>query len=1125
MHFSDIRRHLTGLLKMLGAATLYISLYIICRNYFSFEGGACLFFVASGQALATLIIGGRVYAWSILLGALLANLLTGDVVWVAASKGAGSTLGALLGAVLLTRGGGFCPSLQSLRDYLRLIVCGGFGAGVSALAGATAMLGSGVLTAETYSRNLANWWMGDALGVVVTAPLMLLWWNRRKTLSSLRKIVDLRRAAETILTIGLTFLAGQVIFLGWFYPSQSYVAKGYVMLIFITWIAVRLETQWLAAALAMVAIQATLGTLLGSGYFADDLLESNLTNCWLYVMTLSISGMVMGTYIAEYKRTIVALDDEDRHLRALFDATPDAILVSDGAGIITRANQQAGNLLGYAIEELIGRSIEILIPDSSRAVHPRLRGQYTAAPFVRQMGEGRAVRARRKDGTEIDVEISLSPIRTGQGLHFASAMRDVTKRKQEEAALQASESRFRRMANSSPMMIWITDAEGVPSFVNQSWIDFTGIDQALAMTSEGWLGTVHPDDRETSFVAYYRNECSRDYITTEYRLRRADGEWRHVLDKGTPLFDDDGAFSGYIGSAIDITERKQAEAKLRVAAIAFESQEAMVITDAETVILQINQAFTQITGYTALEVVGRRMDVLKSGHHDQAFYEAMWECIGRTETWQGEIWDKRKNGEIYPTWLTITAVKDDHGAIVNYVGTHIDITARKLAENEIRHLAFYDSLTHLPNRRLLLDRLKQALASSARSHQRGALLFIDLDNFKLLNDTLGHDRGDLLLQQVAERLITCVRESDTVARQGGDEFVMMLEDLTEDSEEAAARAEHVARKIIAVLDQPYQLVGQEYHITPSIGVTLFQGPHGSMDELLKQADIAMYQAKTAGRNTLRFFDPAMQATVVSRALMEADLRHALVENRLRLYFQTQVLHDGRILGAEVLLRWEHPLRGLVSPLDFIGLAEETGLICPIGQWVLETACAQLVKWEGSADTSQLHLAVNVSARQFRQPDFVEQVRQALSTSKLAPERLKLELTESVVLDSIDEAVSKMRSLKEMGVRFSMDDFGTGYSSLAYLTKLPLDQLKIDQSFVRNIGVNHSDSAIVQTIVGMAGNLGIEVIAEGVETEAQRAFLEQHGCMICQGYLFSKPVPLEAFEQLLRPAAIESVGVN
>jgi diguanylate cyclase (GGDEF)-like protein len=445
--------------------------------------------------------------------------------------------------------------------------------------------------------------------------------------------------------------------------------------------------------------------------------------------------------------------------------------------------------------------------------------------------------------------------------------------------------------------------------------------------------------------------------------------------------------------------------------------------------------------------------------------------------------------------------------------TLIDITLSKAAVDEIERLAYYDPLTGLPNRQLLWDRLKLALASSHRSGRKGALLFIDMDNFKTLNDTLGHDMGDLLLQQVAQRLKFCIREGDTVVRLGGDEFVVMLEDLSEQALEAAAQTESIGNKILAAPNQPYRLATHDYHSTPSIGATLFSGHEQSIDELLKQADIAMYQAKSSGRNALRFFDPQMQISISARVALEADLRLALAENRFMLYYQPQVYHNRQVIGAEVLIRWQHPLRGLVLPADFIPLAEETGLILPIGQWVLETACAQIKIWEGSMHTRHLQLAVNVSARQFRQVNFVEKVSQALHHNAINPERLKLELTESLVLDDIDDSVRKMNALREIGVRFSLDDFGTGYSSLAYLTQLPLDQLKIDRSFVHNIGVKTTDAVIVQTIIGMANNLGMEVIAEGVETEIQRGFLEQNDCQVYQGYLFSQPVPIEQFEAL------------
>lgn len=565
---------------------------------------------------------------------------------------------------------------------------------------------------------------------------------------------------------------------------------------------------------------------------------------------------------------------------------------------------------------------------------------------------------------------------------------------------------------------------------------------------------------------------------------------------------------------VDISQQKLAENELRIAAVAFESQESMIITDANNVILRVNRAFTDTTGYTVAEAIGNNPKMLNSGHHDQSFFADMWDVIKTTGTWNGEVWNRRKNGELYPEHLTITAVKNTAGEIINYVGTATDITTSKAAAAEIENLAFYDHLTGLPNRRLLLDRLNQALLYSARHDKDGALLFLDLDHFKTINDTLGHDIGDVLLQQVAARLTDCVREGDTVARLGGDEFVVMIEGLNEQGAEAATQTEDIGEKILTALNVPYLLAGQEHQIGCSIGVALFSDHKQSLDDLLKHADIAMYQAKKSGRNALRFFDPKMQASINARVALEADLRVALKEKQFKLHFQPQVYHNRQITGAEVLIRWQHPSRGIVSPYDFIPLAEETGLILPIGQWVLETACKQIKAWESNLLTQHLQLAVNVSARQFFQPDFVEQVLLVINQSKINPDKLKLELTESLVLDDITDTINKMQQLQEVGVRFSMDDFGTGQSSLAYLTQLPLDQLKIDQSFTRNIGVKPSDAVIVQTIIGMGNNLGMEIIAEGVETESQRAFLQQHGCPVFQGYLFSKPVPLEEFEPML-----------
>ncbi len=594
--------------------------------------------------------------------------------------------------------------------------------------------------------------------------------------------------------------------------------------------------------------------------------------------------------------------------------------------------------------------------------------------------------------------------------------------------------------------------------------------------------------------------------------RRKDGALFHMaLGVGETRLNDRRVF---IGSVRDISARKAEETELRIAAAAFESLEAMIVTDARGTILRVNQAFIDNTGYTPEECIGRNPRLLKSNRHDATFYQEMWQALLAAGRWEGEIWDRRKNGEVYPKWLSISAVKDADGAVTHYVGTHQDITERKQAEQRIAELAYYDQLTGLPNRTLLLDRLKQVITASARNDSYGALLFIDLDNFKTLNDTLGHDQGDLLLKLVAQRLTQCVRAGDTVARLGGDEFVAVLADMGTSDQDAANRTEAVGEKVLAALSQNYPLDTVAYRSTSSIGVTLFKGNRTSIDDALKQADLAMYKAKDAGRNALRFFDPDMETAVMERAVLEHDLRLAVHERQFLLHYQAQVFGAGRVTGAEVLVRWQHPSRGLVSPGEFIALAEETGLILPLGHWVMETACRQLALWAARPELAQLTIAVNVSAQQFRDHGFVASVLDILRQTGANPNRLKLELTESMLVANVEDIIGKMIALRERGVGFSLDDFGTGYSSLSYLKRLPLDQLKIDQSFVRDILVDANDAAIARTVVALADSLGLDVIAEGVETAAQRDFLAARGCRAYQGNFFSQPVPVADFEEFV-----------
>ncbi|MDP2810819.1 MAG: EAL domain-containing protein [Rhodocyclaceae bacterium] len=571
-------------------------------------------------------------------------------------------------------------------------------------------------------------------------------------------------------------------------------------------------------------------------------------------------------------------------------------------------------------------------------------------------------------------------------------------------------------------------------------------------------------------------------------------------------------------SVVDISERKRAEEELRIAAIAFESQSGMMVTDPQGVILRVNRAFTRLTGYSAQEAVGQTPRLLSSGRHSPEFYGQMWATIAEKGHWQGQVWNRHKNGRIFAEWLTITAVAAAGGGVSHYVGTFSDITENAEAEAQIHRLAYYDALTQLPNRRLLQDRLSQALATSARNGLHGAILFLDLDNFKAVNDTRGHHTGDRLLVAMTQRLRLAVRECDTVARLGGDEFVVLLEELGTDADEAATLAKQVGEKLGAAISQSITIDRIEFHCTASIGIRMFY-VHETVEDLLKHADLAMYQAKTAGRNTLRFFDPAMQARLDERSALESALRKALKHRQLQLFYQPQIDAAGCIIGAETLLRWLHPERGLIAPGDFIPLAEDCGLILPIGHWVLETACAQLKNWSAHKSTRGLVLAVNVSARQFRQADFAEQVKAVLDASGANPAHLKLELTESLVLDNVDDTIGKMQLLKALGISFSMDDFGTGYSSLAYLTRLPLDQLKIDRSFVLNLPDNVNDGIIARTIITMGRSLGLDVIAEGVETEGQREFLNHHGCHGYQGYLYSKPLPLDRFEEFLAARAM------
>ena len=727
------------------------------------------------------------------------------------------------------------------------------------------------------------------------------------------------------------------------------------------------------------------------------------------------------------------------------------------------------------------------------------------------------MRALLRDGSLADLQLSANLVRDdlGRPLSIMATFMDITASNLAEQQLQRSNALLESLVESMPVMVFVKRADDL------SFEKFNRAGELLLGISEkDMLGKndrdLFPSEQADFFIASDREVLDSHQlkdIPHETILSRS-GETKILHTRKIGIYDAAGEPTHLLGIAMDITERVQAEESLRVAAVAFETHEAIMITDANANIIRVNRAFQELTGYSAQEVMGRNPRLLSSGRQSKEFYIGMWQQLLKEKTWSGELWDQSKDGREYPKWLTITAVVNDLGEIAGFVGIFSDMTARKKAEEDIHNLAFYDALSKLPNRRLLLDHFHSAISQSVRSNLYGAVLFLDLDKFKTINDTLGHDSGDLLLIEVALRIRACVREVDTVARLGGDEFVILIGEIGGDVQEASNHVALIAEKIRSSLSKPYQLGDNEYHSSSSIGVCLYRGNAEKVEDLLKHADLAMYQAKDSGRDAVRFFDPLMQESVERHAELESDLRRAVPGGQLLLHYQIQVDNDNRPIGAEALVRWIHPTRGIVMPAEFITVAEESSLILEIGDWVLGTACKQLAAWSRNELTRDLVLAVNVSGQQFRVHDFVDRVAKAVRAHRIDPMRLKLELTESVVLSDVADVVTKMHALKGTGVQLSMDDFGTGYSSLSYLKRLPLDQLKIDQSFVRDITSDLNDAVMVQTIIDLGTNFRLNVIAEGVETEAQLAFLKQHGCMAYQGFLFGKPVSIEQFEALL-----------
>ncbi|NMG56176.1 putative bifunctional diguanylate cyclase/phosphodiesterase [Aromatoleum aromaticum] len=678
-------------------------------------------------------------------------------------------------------------------------------------------------------------------------------------------------------------------------------------------------------------------------------------------------------------------------------------------------------------------------------------------------------------------------------------------------ALEDARDRYSDLYDFAPVGYMTLDEHGVILEINLTGARLLGQDRAqvIGMPLSGWV----PNGAVAQLFHHLRRVLSEpgrvfDHLPLHTSLVR-ESPIRHVRLESI-AFTQYGSGRLCRTALVDLSDRKREEDRLNLIAQVFErSTDAIMITDSLNRIVSVNRAFTTVTGYSADEVLGRNPKLLASGRHDRDFYREMWSAIERNGSWSGEISNRRKNGEIYNEWLTIHAVRNEAGSIENCIAIYAEITDQRAAASRIRFLAHYDPLTLLPNRALLQDRMHQGLAHAAREGTRAAVLFLDLDRFKTINDSLGHLVGDHLLQEVAKRLKASVREDDTVARRGGDEFIVMLPHV-----DSAEQAAHVAGKIIEAMEQTIPVNGYVLNVSFSIGISVFPDDAMDPDTLIRNADIAMYRSKASGRNQFQFFTADMNAHALERLALENDLHRAVERGEFRLMFQPQFDGSGGIIGAEALLRWQHPQRGLVTPAEFIPVAEETGLIVPIGAWVLERACQQVGAWR-EAGLKKITVSVNISALQFSQKNLLELIRRLLAVSNIEPGTLELELTESVLMHDHVATSGLMSELKEMGVRMAIDDFGTGYSSLSYLRSFPISKLKIDQSFVRDLSDGGDAGAITGAIIGLAKNLNMRVIAEGVETAQQASFLQAQCCDEFQGHFFSQPVSPEKFAELLR----------
>lgn len=788
---------------------------------------------------------------------------------------------------------------------------------------------------------------------------------------------------------------------------------------------------------------------------------------------------------------------------ALFDSMPVAALVLDSSGVVRDANESAAELMGFrATQRLRQHSVFRLFDQDASLWLAETLTSARDRPATQAQAELRV--GRGDENLPVAACLVSLPANYQLDRHYLLMLRDLTAEYQRDRDRRLVQA----ILDNSDTLIYAFDSEGRCILANHKVAELMGlrIEDMIGQHRARWLPEVEAQRHEQNDLKVFSTGQS---LVFEELHETPDGKGFHFLSHKFPLPDENGEPYAVAGITTDITEFRRTEIQLQLALQVFSrGSEGILITDKDCRITSVNRAFEQITGYNEQDVIGKNPSLLASGRHDASFWQRFWTQVEKAGYWEGELWNRRRNGEVYPQWLSVSRVEGDQRMDRHYIGVFSDITRRKMAEEEIERLAFYDGLTGMPNRYLLRDRVRQAI-SDARRHGAGfSLLFIDLDRFKDVNDVFGHEVGDRLLQAVAGRICQLIRDSDTLSRIGGDEFVLLMSDIDR------AATEQKAKQLIERVVAPYAIDDTELNISASIGIAFFPTDGEDYDTLLKHADAAMYAAKASGRNTFTCFDMTMAEQAHERVTYDRALRQSLRNRDFRVAYQPQVdLETGRIIGVEALLRWTHPELGEVPPDTFIPVAEQSDLINDLGAWVLEESLGQLARWH-AAGHEHLRMAVNVSARQFWQEGFGDEVFRLLERSGVPPQFLEIELTERLAMQDPEQFISGMSRLHQAGVRVAIDDFGTGYSSLVYLKKLPIRVLKIDRSFVEDIGRDHDDEVICRSILDLAAAMGLETVAEGVEEQTHVEFLRENGCRYAQGYLFARPGTVEDIDALL-----------